>query len=167
MRKMVDLDDTTRWYVERLAERLCATVGDRLVSLVVYGSRARGTHRADSDLDVLLVIRELPRSRLERHALVQPIKQGIDREHRRTRGSEPPFLAYIAKTPEEAAYHSPLYLDMTEDAVLVYDRDGFFREVLEAMRRRMTVLGSRRVWLEGGWYWVLKPDAAWGDLIEI
>jgi hypothetical protein len=53
------------------------------------------------------------------------------------------------------------------DAVLAYDRDGFFDGVLEAMRRRMVALGSTRVWLEGGWYWVLQPNAAWGEPIEI
>ena len=167
MRTLGDLDDTTRWYVDRLLDKLRATVGARLVSLVVYGSRARGTHRADSDLDVLIVVRDLPRPRGERHALLRPIKQAIDQEHRQTRGGEPPYLAYLAKTPEEAAYHSPLYLDMTEDAVLAYDRDGFFQGVLEAMRRRMAALGSTRVWLEGGWYWLLQPDAAWGERIEI
>jgi hypothetical protein len=167
MRTVADLDGTTRWYVERLVERLRARVGDRLVSLVVYGSRARGTHRADSDLDVLIVVRDLPRPRVERHALLRPIKQAIDQEHRQVRWGDPPYLSYIAKTPEEAAYHAPLYLDMTEDAVLVYDRDGFFAGVLHAMRRRMAALGSRRVWLDGGWYWLLQPDAAWGERIEI
>jgi hypothetical protein len=167
MRRLVDLDETTRWYVDRLLEGLRDAVGDRLVSLIVYGSRARGTHRVESDLDVLIVIRGLPRLRAERHALVRPIKWAIDRAHRQLRGSEPPYLSYLVKTPEEAAYHSPLYLDMTEDAVLAYDRDGFFDGVLEAMRRRMAALGSMRVWLEGGWYWVLKPDAVWGEPIEI
>jgi hypothetical protein len=56
---------------------------------------------------------------------------------------------------------------MTEDAVVVHDRDGFFAGILEGMRRRMAELGSRRVWLEGGWYWLLKPDAVWGERIEI
>jgi hypothetical protein len=56
---------------------------------------------------------------------------------------------------------------MTEDAVLAHDADGFFEGILEAMRRRMAALGSKRVWLEGGWYWLLQPDAAWGERIEI
>src|SRR5262245_34646664 len=167
MPRVAELDETTRWYVDRLAERLRATLADRLVSLVVYGSRARGTHRADSDLDVLLVVRDLPRPRSARHALVRPIKQAIDQEHRQVRGSDPSHLAYLIKTPEEAAYHSPLYLDMTEDAILVYDREGFFAGILDAMRQRMAALGSRRVWLDGGWYWLLQPEATWGERIEI
>lgn len=56
---------------------------------------------------------------------------------------------------------------MTEDAVLVCDRDGFFAHVLDWLRRRMAELGSWRVWLGEGWYWILKPDMQWGERVEL
>ena len=40
--------------------------GERLVSLAVFGSVGRGTFRPDSDIDVLLVINDLPNGRLLR-----------------------------------------------------------------------------------------------------
>jgi uncharacterized protein len=165
--RVADLDDTTRWYVEHLLDALLARFGSTLVSLVLYGSRARGTHRPDSDIDVLIVVDGLPGGRFDRHDLLRPIKQEIDSAYRQSTGNHPPYLSYLAKTPEEAAYHSPLYLDMTEDAVLAHDRDRFFESVLDAMRRRMVALGSKRVWLKEGWYWILKPDMRWGERIEI
>jgi hypothetical protein len=74
----------------------------------------------------------------------------------------------VTKTPEEARAHSPLYLDMVEDGVLIVDRDGFFRSVLDAIRSRMRELGSRRVFLpDGTWYWDLKPDFRFGEVVEI
>jgi predicted nucleotidyltransferase len=166
-RPLSDLDETTDSYVERLRDRLRSHVGDRLVSLVLYGSRARGTHRNDSDIDVLIVIDGLSPDRAGRHALLRPIKQTVDGEHARERGRPAPHLAYIVKTPEEAAHHAPLYLDMTEDAILVWDRDGFFGGVLEGLRRRMAELGSRRIWLGEGWYWILKPDMRWGERVVL
>jgi predicted nucleotidyltransferase len=166
-RALADVDATTRGYLERLLEVLHARLGDGLVSLILYGSRARGTHRADSDIDVLVVVRDLPRARAARHALLRPIRQEVDAAYRQATGQEPPYLSYLVKTPEEAAYHSPLYLDMTEDAVAVHDRGGFFAAVLDAMRRRMASLGSTRVWLDNRWYWVLKPDMQWGETVEI
>jgi predicted nucleotidyltransferase len=166
-RAPADLDETTGWCCERLRDALRSRFGQGLASLVLYGSRARGTHRADSDIDVLIVIDGLPRDRAGRHALLRPIKQATDREYAGARGGPAPHLAYIVKTPEEARYRAPLYLDMTEDAVLLWDRDGFFAGVLEGLRRRMAELGSRRVGLRDGWYWILKPDMRWGESVEL
>jgi hypothetical protein len=43
--------------VQRLVPAAHKTYGDRLVSVVLYGSVARGTMRHDSDIDLLIVAR--------------------------------------------------------------------------------------------------------------
>jgi hypothetical protein len=74
----------------------------------------------------------------------------------------------VAKSPAEAQHRSPLYLDIVEEGILVFDRDGFFEAVLAGMRTRMRELGSRRVFLsDGTWYWDLKPDFRFGEIVEI
>ena len=40
-----------------LKERLAATYGDRLDAVVLFGSEARGDARAESDIDLLVVLR--------------------------------------------------------------------------------------------------------------
>ena len=167
MREFDELDGTTKWYLSRLLDGLKQHFGERLVSLVLYGSRARGTHRPDSDIDVIIIIEGVPRPPFERFAVVNPVEKEVKEEYVRRFGGYAQYLSVIVKSPEQAAYHSPLYLDMTEDAVLVFDRDDFFKDILDAMRRRMAELGSKRVWLKGGWYWILKPDMKWGESVEI
>jgi hypothetical protein len=49
----------------RLLDALLSLYGDNLVSLVVYGSVARGRARRDSDLDLLVVFEDLPRGVFE------------------------------------------------------------------------------------------------------
>jgi len=39
--------------------------------------------------------------------------------------------------------------------------------VLARLKRRLDELGARRVWMGRKWYWVLKPDAKFGEVIEI
>jgi predicted nucleotidyltransferase len=45
----------------RLRRSLAETYGERLERVVLYGSRARGDHTADSDYDIAVFLRE-PRS---------------------------------------------------------------------------------------------------------
>jgi hypothetical protein len=74
----------------------------------------------------------------------------------------------VTKSPAEAQLRSPLYLDLVEDGILILDRQGFFEAVLAGMRARMRALGSRRVHLpDGTWYWDLKPDFRFGEVVEI
>jgi predicted nucleotidyltransferase len=56
----MDLD--TR--LERFAQALEAAAGDNLVSLVLYGSAATGAARPDSDVNLLLVLRDAGSARL-------------------------------------------------------------------------------------------------------
>jgi len=44
--------------VRELKERLRRRFGDRLVAVYLFGSRARGDHRPDSDADVAVFLRE-------------------------------------------------------------------------------------------------------------
>jgi hypothetical protein len=48
------------------------------------------------------------------------------------------------------------------------DELDFFEAILARMRQRMRQLGSRRVHLpDGTWYWDLKPDFRFGEIVEI
>jgi hypothetical protein len=141
-----------------------ALLGPRLVSMVLFGSVARGRAGADSDIDLLIVAEGFPRNLADRR---RPLLAEWSRKQGE-RGLPGVEWNLVTKTPDEARHHSPLYLDMVEDAIILVDRDGFFGTVLDGMRARMRALGSRRVFLpDGSWYWDLKPDFRFGDVVEI
>lgn len=130
---------------------------DRLVSLAVFGSVGRGTARPDSDIDLLLVARDLPSGRLARMAEFAPVQRQLG-------GAD---LSPVFKTPQEAERGSPLMLDMVHDAVLLCDAGDFLAGRLERLRRRLSELGARREPYAGAWYWDLKPDFRPGEEIEL
>ncbi|MFN3480789.1 MAG: hypothetical protein ACK415_10435 [Thermodesulfovibrionales bacterium] len=68
---------------------------------------------------------------------------------------------------EEVEKGSPLFLDMTERIKILIDRDDFFQNYLNRLRIKMSELGARRVFFKGGYYWELKPDYRYGDVIEL
>lgn len=132
--------------------------------MVLFGSVARGDACDSSDIDLVVVAEDLPRSLTERARVLRQVWDRVRVE----RGLSNVEWNLVVKTPEEAAHHSPLYLDIVEDGILLHDRNGFFQSILDAMRARMQALGSRRVFLpDGAWYWDLKPDYRFGDVVEI
>jgi hypothetical protein len=139
-------------------------MGESLVSLVLFGSVARGEAGEASDIDLVVVADGFPRSLADRR---RPLLEVWDAA--RAAGNLPAVTwNLVTRSREEALYHSPLYLDIVEDGILLLDRGRFFETILARMRERMRALGSRRIFLDdGSWYWDLKPDFRWGEKVEI
>ena len=142
--------------------------GDRLRAVAVYGSVGRGTPRFDSDVDLLIVADGLPDGRFPRVDDFRAVEEALVPRLESARGADlRPELSPIFKTRAELARGTPLLLDMTEDARILYDPDRCLAEALDRLRRRLRELGSRRIWKGDAWYWDLKPDYRWGDVIEL
>jgi len=154
--------------IEELIEALKRKYGDKFISLVVFGSVARGEARKDSDVDLLLVIDSIPKRRLERQKEFMEVEKELE-GYLNELFDEGYFIDFspIIKTPEEATRLSPLYLDMVEDAIIAYDKEDFFKKILERIRKRLEELGSKRVRMGRKWYWILKPDYRFGEVIRI
>ena len=153
--------------LKKLTKLLLDEFGDRLISVVVYGSVSRGDHRSDSDVDLLIVIKDLPKTITERMMLFEKIESKIEDDIDKLM-DEGYYVTFspIMKTPEEAVRFSPLYMDMTDDAIILYDRDNFFGNVLEKTREKLLELGFERVWIsKKAWYW-RKKDYKFGEVID-
>lgn len=143
--------------------------GQRLISVVVFGSVGRGVQTYNSDIDILIIAEGLPNGRTKRirefglvEEKIEPfIKSLWQKEGINT------YISAVIKSPEEAEKGSPLFLDMIEDARILLDRNHFFGKILEKLRKRLKELGSRRIWKGNAWYWDLKPDYKPGDIIEL
>jgi predicted nucleotidyltransferase len=144
--------------------------GERLVSVCFFGSVVRGEATPESDLDVLIVAEELTKDIGLRVRETLPIDEELrhSEAYRRLRSlRRSAFVSDIMLTPDEVRTHPPIMLDMTQDAFVVYDKDGFLKSVLDDMRRRLSELGARRVQAKKGYYWVLKPDARLDEVVEV
>jgi uncharacterized protein len=142
--------------------------GERLISLAVYGSVGRSTARPDSDLDILVIAHPLPNGRIPRIREFDVVEKNM--EAALLEGRKKGFntvLSTVIKSPHEVRMGSPLFLDMTEDAVILFDRDGFFKSEMTAFKKRLDKLGAKRIWRGDSWFWDLKPDYKTGEIFEI
>ena len=74
-------------------------------------------------------------------------------------------LSPVFKTPGEVEAGSPLFLDMVEDARILYDPDEFLARRLARLRGRLQELSGRCIWRGNAWYWELKPDLQPGEVV--
>ncbi len=145
---------------------------DSLISIVVYGSVGRGKFTGCSDIDFLIVISSSSDSVCGRiHLFHDNVinKAEQTEEYRELIDKKLPYrIMPIVYTVEGLKNHPPLMLDMTEDSVILFDCGDTFLKEIENIKERMRDLGSKRVFLENGsWYWILKPDIKWGEIVKI
>lgn len=162
------LTRTLRGLADRYAEIAQEILGDNLTSVVLFGSVARGEAGPRSDVDLLVVCRDLPRGAFRRREALEPVRERLQEDlDRLWEQGLTTDVVEVIKTEAEARRTHLLYLDMTEEAVLLCDREGFFGDVLKGVRGRLAELGAVRRRLGNVRYWDLKPDFKPGEVIEL
>ena len=135
-------------------EALKRGLGDRLVAVVLFGSRARGEAREDSDWDLLVLARDLPARLFQRHRVLKQMLPAAERGR----------LSLLAKTPQEFEASLPaLYLDIALDGIVLYDQELYIADKLVALRQLIGKKGLHRE--RSGrdlvWSWQEFPGFGW------
>jgi uncharacterized protein len=134
--------------LSHLADHYRALLGERLIGLVLYGSRARGTARPDSDVDLMLIAQGLPGDPFQRARDLPPPSLPL---------SDPP-ISLRALTPAEYERDiAPIDLDIAVDGKILHDRDGYMTSRLALIRLRIEEAGLVR---DAGlaWRWRRRPS---------
>lgn len=159
-----------RLLVDVLVSVLVDSFLDRLISIVLFGSLARGDVHKYSDIDLLVIAEGVPKEYGERVKLLIPI---IDKvapyriELWRKRGIYPDIDIILLDRVEGDINH-PFYLDLVTDAIIVYDRDRYIERRINELRSKLIKLGAMKIELpDGRYYWVLKPGLRWGEVLEL
>lgn len=153
--------------LERFEQLLSEKFGDKLISLVLYGSVAKGMAGNESDIDLLIVSKEAPTDYYERLEPVIDIELKLRNSAAETTGAAPIFSCIIL-SKEEAMENRNIFLDMIDASIILYDKDDFFKNRLKELKSRLEQLGSKKVVLDDKtWYWKLKPDIVPGEIVEL
>lgn len=143
---------------------------DGLVSVALFGSVAQGTAKKESDIDLCIIVKELPESRYQRYKIISPLLQKL-RENPSynllyNQGYYPE-ISTVLFTGNEIEHTKSILLDMVDEAEILID-DGTFERRLNTLKERLKRLGSQKVYLDDGtYYWLLKPDIEFGEVITL
>ncbi len=127
-----------------------------------------GDNRKDSDIDLLIIAEGLPKSMIGRYRIFEQVELQLmgDVEKLYDEGYYVSFSPIMKTPPEEASHFSPLYMDMVEDAVILFDKDNFFGNILKRVKEKLNELGFERVWLGRKWYWRKRDYRFGGEIID-
>jgi hypothetical protein len=165
---MSNLAALTKRLLPALAEACTGYYGDDLVSLVIYGSVARGTATYQSDVDILLIVADLPSGRLNRMRGFTNIENTLSEEIETARKNGWMVdLSPIIRTPSEVNEDGYIYLDMVEDARILFDRNNFFAAFLKSYKNKLEAYGAKKRPWKGGYYWEIKPDIQPGEVLDL
>lgn len=138
-----------------------------LESLAVYGSVARGSATTHSDVDMLFISDDFQGSLGSRMEKLYDIENALRDELSwlRRHDTYTGISSYPLKK-EEAQRMPSLFLDLTEEAVILYDKERFLEKTLLELKAKLIEIGARKVLTgKGQWYWDLKPDYRFGETI--
>jgi uncharacterized protein len=101
-----------------LVERVIREVPARLEHVLLFGSRARGTHRPDSDVDLLLVFRSLPPDREPQATIVERIAEELSDET-----GVPIGPWSVARIDLRRGNRTPMLVDALTDGIAIWPPD--------------------------------------------
>lgn len=137
---------------QSLINKLLKAFGQHLKMVILFGSRAKGEARADSDHDIFLVVENLPDAPLERLKKIRTAILDV-----------PMRINTIAKTSREMdANLTPLLLDICVDGKCLYGSEIFEpcrKKIINALNRS----GLKRKHIGREWYWQFDkiPKREW------
>ncbi len=152
---------------KRYAAEAAKALGDRLVSIALYGSVARKEAGPGSDIDLFVVLEEAPSGMLARRRLLDPVRESLtpELEGLWRQGIYADFVEVI-RTRNEARQFHPLYLDMSQEAILLYDRDKFLENLLATVRELLKKGGAERKTIGRFRYWDLLRSSIPEEIVE-
>ncbi|RZN35154.1 MAG: nucleotidyltransferase domain-containing protein [Methanophagales archaeon ANME-1-THS] len=159
-----------RAYTDLIVTLLNRSLGENLVSVVLFGSVARGEAGEGSDIDLLIVAKNFEPfksrfdvfNKLEWDLKTSKAYRDLKEKKLGT------LISPIPHTPEEIKRNPPILLDIITDGIILYDTDNFMSLHLKELRKKLVKLGARKIFLGNGrWYWDLKPDYRLHEVVEL
>lgn len=157
--------------IRRYCEILGDLLGGRLISVMLFGSIARGDWDRSSDIDLLIVAEGWEKKpiweRIEELREARRMLEGSPEYLEAMRAGYWPIIQNYPLSVDEAEKFNRIYLDAVIDGIILYDKDDFLMKILQSLRKRLEEMGSMRITLPNRKsYWILKRVKA-GEMITL
>jgi predicted nucleotidyltransferase len=133
--------------LKQIVDRIKNRLGDGVLSLVLFGSMTRGDFTDSSDIDVLVIARNLPDDWWDRDKIVLELAE-IGYDHRRAVHSTLTDEYEMKASIDQGA---PLVFGLHDANRVVFGRDGFFEKLMKRFDDNMKRWGVKKIG-NGEWF---------------
>jgi len=150
------LDDSspnpTGWIPQKLQQKIIKTLGADLLAIFVFGSRAKNTHTAQSDLDLFLVLKS-------ERSIVRKLYFDWDEMI----ASEPQenwqiYSPQFVSLPQPPQSVGSLWLEVALDGILIYESGGLVSSIIKKLKTEIAEGAYERKLTHGQPYWTRKDS---------
>ncbi len=151
--------------VKNFSDEAVRVVGANLVAIVHYGSTVTSPLKRTTDIDLLVIVRELPHGRNQLSGLFDEIEFKLLHSYGEALSANGFNLVWspVVKTLVRAKKFWLPYLDMTEKSSILYDPDHEAAAILERTRVWICKSGARKIQRGLSCYWDLCPNFKQGQ----
>jgi predicted nucleotidyltransferase len=158
-----------RKYVKRFFNFLKEKLGKYIQSIILYGSVARDTWDSESDIDLLLILKD---NYFENHnketisSLVIEFYNEI-REEKTFKKYRFHSFQVLCLSRSEIKKFRTLFYDIAVDGIILCDKNNIGLKLIEEYRKRIKNKGIKRIFIdENDFYWKRK-EVKFGEIIEL
>jgi predicted nucleotidyltransferase len=128
---LVNMEEELRQYIKDFAD---AAVKTGLVNgLMLYGSVAKGTYNEHSDIDIFIIAKPGAKGVLSK---MIDISNSMKRQNDRLIDAKlPSLISPVIAAEEDLKTFNPLYLDIVDYGMVLYEHSSAFRDFISSMRR--------------------------------
>lgn len=147
------MDKTEQSQTQIVSKEFCNIVlskfGDKLVSLVIFGSRAKGRGRWDSDLDLIIVLEGLPDDWRRKDKILSDLEYEMSIRYGIS-------ISPIYFSPQDieigVEIKDRLLLGVLLAYEIIYDKNNFFKKNIEKLKKTLQKEGAKYIRREKTWH---------------
>lgn len=106
---------------------------DNLISVILYNIPKKDATHLQSDIDLLVICKNLPNSKWERYdtimKLLAILEPKVEELHKKI--GIYLYLSPVLKSQKEAQQINKLYFDLVKNGKILFDRNNFFKQIIK------------------------------------
>ncbi|MEM2617654.1 MAG: nucleotidyltransferase domain-containing protein [Thermofilaceae archaeon] len=128
--------------------------GDGLLGLMLFGSRARGDYRDESDYDILFLLKDYfdgdpVKTYFKAYEGLRAFREAVNRDT---------TVLVVSVQDLVRNVSSPVILNALIEGKIIYDKEGLVKRLKDKVDEKLRSLGIRRVKEDWGYSWIVPPS---------